>query len=201
MAIKLGMQAKLYFKTGGVGGGGAWTEMTNVKDVTLNLEAGEADVTTRANNGWRATIATLRDGSVEWEMVWDTADAGFTAIKNAYFNGAIIGLSVMDGDIATKQVTDEDFGRAMAGDAIDHATTALLEELVSFFPSPRDRANLQRVLQATWRVMDKARDMIEKRIDSGEIERLAEQALAQPPKDASDSSGGSPVSSASTPPP
>jgi len=101
----------------------------------------------------------------------------------------------------TKQITDEDFGRAMAGDSIDHATTALLEELVSFFPSPRDRANLQRVLQATWRVMDKARDMIEKRIDSGEIERLAEQTLAQPPKDASDSSGGLPVSSASTPPP
>jgi len=100
----------------------------------------------------------------------------------------------------TKQITDDDFGRAMAGDAIDHATTALLEELVSFFPSPRDRANLQRVLQATWRVMDKARDMIEKRIDSGEIERLAEQALAQPPKDASDSSGGLRVSSASIPP-
>lgn len=109
MAIKLGMQAKLYFKTGGVGGGGAWTEMTNVKDVTLNLEAGEADVTTRANNGWRATIATLRDGSVEWEMVWDTADAGFTAIKNAYFNGAIIGLSVMDGDIASGQGLQADF--------------------------------------------------------------------------------------------
>jgi len=48
--------------------------------------------------------------------------------------------------------------------------------------------------------MDKARDMIEKRIDSGEIERLAEQALAQPPKDANDSSGGLPVSSASIPP-
>jgi len=29
MAIKLGMQAKLYFKTGGVGGGGVWTVMTN----------------------------------------------------------------------------------------------------------------------------------------------------------------------------
>lgn len=101
----------------------------------------------------------------------------------------------------TKQISDEDFGRAMAGDSIDHATTGLLEELVSFFPSPRDRANLNRVLQATWRVMDKARDMIEKRIDSGEIERLAEQALAQPPRDASDSSGGLPVSSASIPPP
>jgi len=77
--------------------------------VTLNLEAGEADVTTRANNGWRATIATLRDGSVEWEMVWDTADAGFTAIKNAYFNGTIIGLSVMDGDIASGQGLQADF--------------------------------------------------------------------------------------------
>jgi hypothetical protein len=33
-----------------------------------------------------------------------------------------------------KQVTDEDFGRAMAGDAIDLGTTCLLEELVDFFP-------------------------------------------------------------------
>ncbi len=35
-----------------------------------------------------------------------------------------------------KGVTDEDFGRAMAGDAIEHATKALLEELVGF---PRAR--------------------------------------------------------------
>ena len=55
-----------------------------------------------------------------------------------------------------KRVSDEDFGRAMAGDAIEHATKALLEELVGFSPSPRDRANLQRVLETTWRVMDKA---------------------------------------------
>src|SRR5690606_18405993 len=33
-----------------------------------------------------------------------------------------------------KQVSDEDFGRSMAGDAIDHGTTCLLEELVDFFP-------------------------------------------------------------------
>jgi hypothetical protein len=41
-----------------------------------------------------------------------------------------------------QNVSDEDFGRAMAGDAIEHATRALLEELVGFSPSPRDRANL-----------------------------------------------------------
>ena len=98
MPIKLGMQAKLNYKTGGQSGAGSWTALGNVRDVTLSLEAGEADVTTRANNGWRATVATLKDASVEFEMVWDTADAGFTAIKNAFFQNATIGLQVLDGD-------------------------------------------------------------------------------------------------------
>jgi predicted secreted protein len=98
MSIKLGMDAKLFHKVGGQGGGGSWTELTNVRDVTLSLEAGEADLTTRANSGWRATVATLKEASVEFEMVWDTADAGFTAIKNAYLNNDMIGLQVLDGD-------------------------------------------------------------------------------------------------------
>ena len=97
MAIKLGMDAVLNYKTGGVGGGGSWTELSNVKDVTLSLETGEADITTRANSGWRATVGTLKEASVEFEMVWDTADAGFTAIKDAFFNNTEIGLQVLDG--------------------------------------------------------------------------------------------------------
>lgn len=36
-----------------------------------------------------------------------------------------------------KKISDEDFGRAMAGDAIDAATTAFLEEVVNFFPRAR----------------------------------------------------------------
>ncbi|MBX3364010.1 MAG: hypothetical protein KF866_04525 [Phycisphaeraceae bacterium] len=93
-------------------------------------------------------------------------------------------------------VTDEDFGRAMAGDAIEHATGALLEELVSFCPSPRDRANLGRVLKATRDVMDKARDMVEARLESGELEKAAEEAL----QTLGTSSGSAPASSGSTPP-
>ena len=31
-------------------------------------------------------------------------------------------------------ITDEQFGYAMSGDAIEHATEALLEELINFFP-------------------------------------------------------------------
>ena len=100
MSLKLGMEAKLY-RNNGTYAVPDWVEMTNVKDLTLNLEAGEADVTTRGNNGWRATVASLKDGSIEFEMVWDTADAGFTAIQQAYFNNTSIEFAVMDGDIAT----------------------------------------------------------------------------------------------------
>lgn len=42
-------------------------------------------------------------------------------------------------------VSDEAFGSAMGGDAIDQATDALLEELVDFFPSRR-RPVLQKLL-------------------------------------------------------
>ena len=100
MSVKLGMEAKLYRNTGTYETPD-WEEITNAKDVTLNLEKGEADVTTRANSGWRATVGTLKDGSVEFEMVWDTADEGFTAIQGAYFAGTAIEVAVMDGDIET----------------------------------------------------------------------------------------------------
>lgn len=98
MGIKLGMEAKLYRNNGDFTTPD-WVELTNVKDLTLNLEKGEADVTTRANGGWRALAGTLKDGSIEFEMVWDTQDAGFSAIKEAWFNDTPIEFAVMDGDV------------------------------------------------------------------------------------------------------
>ena len=50
----LGMNAKIYQGPTGTALA-SLTEMDNVKDVTLNLEAGEADVTTRANQGCPST--------------------------------------------------------------------------------------------------------------------------------------------------
>lgn len=100
MSVKLGMQAKLYRNSGSYGTP-TWVEVGNVKDLTLNLEAGEADVTTRSNSGWRATVATLKDGSIEFEMVWDTTDGNFTAIQQAFFNNTPVEFAIMDGAIAT----------------------------------------------------------------------------------------------------
>ena len=95
MAFKLGLDAKLYY---GPAGAQAPNELTNCKDLTLNLEAGEADVTTRGANGWRLTAATLKEGSVQWDMIWDRDDAGFQAVKNAFFNGEALALAVLDGE-------------------------------------------------------------------------------------------------------
>lgn len=100
MGVKLGMDAKLYRNTGSYASP-VWNEVKNVKDVTLNLEAGEADVTTRGNGGWRANIATLKDASLEFEMVWDTADDDFTAIRTAFLTNAAIEFAVLDGPVAT----------------------------------------------------------------------------------------------------
>ncbi len=92
-------------------------------------------------------------------------------------------------------VSDEQFGEAMAGDAIEQATKALLEELVSFSPSPLTRANLQKVLDLTWKMMARANELIAERIETGNVEKAAEQVLAT----SIGSSGSVPESSGSIP--
>jgi hypothetical protein len=134
MAIKLGMEAKLLFKVGGQAGAGAWAALGNTRDVTLNLEAGEADVTTRANSGWRATVATLKEASVEFEMVWDTGDAGFTAIKNAFFNNDPIGLQVLDDTPPGGQGLQADFSitNFSRSEALEEAITVSVTAKVTY---------------------------------------------------------------------
>ncbi|MHB1158234.1 MAG: phage tail tube protein [Phycisphaerales bacterium] len=92
----LGMNAKIYQ---GASGAALATliEMGNVKDVTLTLNAGEADVTTRANQGWRATAPTLRECTAEFEMLWKPGDTGFDAIKTAYLTSGGVRLAVLTG--------------------------------------------------------------------------------------------------------
>jgi hypothetical protein len=92
----LGMNAKIYQGAAGAALS-ALTEMGNVRDVTLTLEAGEADVTTRANAGWRATAPTLRECTAEFEMLWQPGDAGFEAVKTAFLSAGTSRLAVLTG--------------------------------------------------------------------------------------------------------
>jgi hypothetical protein len=78
----------------------------------------------------------------------------------------------------SKNISDEDFGRAMAGDAIDHATTALLEELVDFFPQGKRRV-LGKALAKLRKLEAAALTAVETRLESPELEqRLTAELLA-----------------------
>ena len=128
----LGMNAKLYY---GAAGGSASTEMGNVKDVTLTLEAGEADITTRANQGWRATAPTLRECSVEFEMVWNPSDAGFTAIKTAFLAAGMVALKILDQEGGQGPDGDFSITSFSRNEALEEAVTVSVTAKLAVFRS------------------------------------------------------------------
>jgi len=101
----MGMNAKLYYDATAANPLSGMTEISNVKDLTLTLEAGEADVSTRANSGWRATATTLKACTVEWEMQGKTTDTAFEVVRDAFLNGTTLELAVLTG---TKAVADSE---------------------------------------------------------------------------------------------
>ena len=68
-----------------------------------------------------------------------------------------------------KGVSDEDFGAAMAGDAVEQATDALLDEIVDFFPAAKRKA-FQRILSASRRFGEAARRRLEATLADGRFE-------------------------------
>ena len=89
MSFVLGFNAKLYRNTAwpGVYNPPVWDEVPNVRDLTLNGETAEADVTTRGAAGWRQRVATLKDGSITFQMVYDNTDLDYQAFRDAWLNG------------------------------------------------------------------------------------------------------------------
>jgi hypothetical protein len=90
----LGMNAKLY-QGANDAALAELTEVGNVKDLTVSLSAGEADVTTRANSGWRATAPTLRECELNFKMQWKPSDSVFAAIKTAFLTSATLCLACL----------------------------------------------------------------------------------------------------------
>ncbi len=100
MSAKIGGDAKLYRNTD-VHATPNWSEMGNVRDNTLNLDKAKADLTTRANQGWRANKGTLKELSIETEIAWDTEDGHFDALLDSYMNGTALDLVALDGSVET----------------------------------------------------------------------------------------------------
>jgi hypothetical protein len=55
----------------------------------------------------------------------------------------------------SRNLTDEDFGRGLAGDAITEAADVFVAELIDFFPDPRARAALRKVIDAGKKVRNR----------------------------------------------
>ena len=134
MAIKLGLDAKLFRGTAGTQGN---IEVTNVKDVSLSLESGEADVTTRKAKGWKLSVATLKEASLEITILYDTEDEDFIAFKEAYVSNTPISLFVTDGD-TTAHGLDADF--SVTGFTVDQPLEEAVTVKVTAKPTASDRA-------------------------------------------------------------
>ena len=82
-------------------------------------------------------------------------------------------------DQADKQsISDEEFGRALAGDAITQAADAFVEELIDFFPDARARASLRKAIEAGKTVRDKVLSHAEKILDSIDPETEAKKWIS-----------------------
>lgn len=95
MTHVLSENAKLFYNAGTFGAP-SWTEITNVKDVTLTLEKDEIDVTTRGSGGYKEFVDGLIDATIDFNMIWDTTDAAFTAIRTAFFAKSAVEFLVLD---------------------------------------------------------------------------------------------------------
>jgi hypothetical protein len=88
-------------------------------------------------------------------------------------------------------LTDEDFGRGLAGDAITEAADVFVEELIDFFPDPRARAALRKVIDAGRTVRHRLLSHAETLLETIDPEAEATKLIV--------SYGNLPASSESTP--
>lgn len=100
----------------------------------------------------------------------------------------------------TRDISDEAFGESMAGDAIERATEALLEEIVGFFPEAK-RGPLRKAISTMRALEAEALRAIEAAIDDPKIMDQARSNLASELTKRGVSSTSSPESSVLTPDP
>jgi len=78
-----------------------WVEVTKLRDVSINVEAAEADMSSRAGAGWEEILPSLRKATIETEIIYNPADTEWAAMNDAFHAGTSIQYAFVDGDIAT----------------------------------------------------------------------------------------------------
>ena len=125
-----------------------------------------------------------KDGQVKVDMVDRIANDPCLLVD-------ILWVLVQD-QARTLNVTDEQFGTALAGDAIEAATKAFLDELVDFFPGAK-RLFLRKAVDLARKFGGEWNEALEKALADPELEARVRESM--------NSSTSSPESSESTPAP
>ena len=98
MDVKLGKDAVLYYSATAGQALSAFTLILDcVSDVNVKVSTSEADVTTRANLGWKQSKATLKECEITFDIPLDTANVGYIAVRSAFIGGTMIGLAALTG--------------------------------------------------------------------------------------------------------
>ncbi len=64
--------------------------------LVVSLEKAEADASTRANNGWRATVGTLKDASIEFTVLNKDGDSAFGLLQGLWSSGDPCDVGISD---------------------------------------------------------------------------------------------------------
>ena len=76
-----------------------WDKIGVIRDESLELSKALVDVTTRLAQGWRLQRGSLKEATINIQLLYDTSDADFIAIQQAFFNDTPLILGLFDGDI------------------------------------------------------------------------------------------------------
>ena len=99
MSVTRGKDFKLYRNTDDpYDNSPSWSLVTNVKDLTRNIEKALANASTRAASV-RQQVSTLIDVSIDFQMVYD-GGSDVTAFEDAFWESTDIELAFLDGLIS-----------------------------------------------------------------------------------------------------
>jgi len=126
--LPLGLEACAYINFG-TSATPDWKEITVIKDVTLNLEKGEADVSMRGSD-WEQVKATLKKASIDFDMIWlDVEDVGDLANED---------IIVFEKLLETFLAKNESLDMMFLSGPLEHAGSRGLRGMFDVFKFARD---------------------------------------------------------------
>jgi predicted secreted protein len=137
MAVRIGKQCKLYIGTAGTQ---ANTLVGNVRDVTLGLSRDEIDASARDSGDWEEVVSSLKSGEVSFQMRWNTGDANFATIRDAFLNGTAIALLVMDDLTSVVGATGLDADFTILSFSVNQPLRDMVTVDITAKPTPSTRA-------------------------------------------------------------